>query len=501
MEKDFLVIENLYKSFRGVQALDDISLDMTQGEIHTVIGENGAGKSTLIKIITGVVSADSGKIILDGKNVTNFSPIKLFDLGISASYQENSLFDNLTVAQNLFIGEFFSYKGFNFKWKNLVNNAEEILSYFGLEELNPLEVVSELPPETRQIIEILKSVNRKSKFLCLDEPTASLTESGTELFFKMLSKLKENGITTAYISHNLDEVLQISDRITVLRDGKKVKTVRKEDVDKSALHQLMIGRTISSKQRKKISHTDKPPLLKVEAASDGEKLEDINFEVYPGEILGLAGLVGSGRTELAWMLYGLNPMKEGKIYYHNDELVNLNPVKAIKNGIMYLPEDRKLMGLFLSQNLTVNTTASKIERISSSILINFKKERTLTNKMLKDLDVKYASINQLALKLSGGNQQKVLFGKCLFTDPKLLILDEPTKGIDVGSKEEIYELIGKLTDQGLTIILISSEVEEICQLADRVLVMVNGKIKDIYKGDKINEKDITSCYLQAEKRK
>jgi ABC-type sugar transport system ATPase subunit len=194
-------------------------------------------------------------------------------------------------------------------------------------------------------------------------------------------------------------------------------------------------------------------------------------------------------------------MKEGKIYYHNDELVNLNPVKAIKNGIMYLPEDRKLMGLFLSQNLTVNTTASKIEKISSSILINFKKERTLTNKMLKDLDVKYASINQLALKLSGGNQQKVLFGKCLFTDPKLLILDEPTKGIDVGSKEEIYELIGKLTDQGLTIILISSEVEEICQLADRVLVMVNGKIKDIYKGDKINEKDITSCYLQAEKRK
>ena len=218
MENDFLVIENLYKRFRGVQALYDVSLGMEQGEIHTVIGENGAGKSTLIKIISGVVSADSGKIILDGKNITNFSPNRLFELGISASYQENSLFDNLTVAQNLFIGEFFSYKNFNFKWKSIIKSAKEILSYFGLEELNPMAVVSELPPETRQIIEILKSVNRKSKVLCLDEPTASLTESGAELFFKMLSKLKENGITIAYISHNIDEVLQISDRITVLRD-------------------------------------------------------------------------------------------------------------------------------------------------------------------------------------------------------------------------------------------------------------------------------------------
>jgi ribose transport system ATP-binding protein len=501
MEEDLLEIKNLNKRFRGVRALDNVSLDIVKGEIHSVIGENGAGKSTLIKIISGVVSAESGNVILEGKDITNFSPNKLFNLGISASYQENSLFDNLTIAQNLFIGEFFNYKSFNFKWKDIVKNTKEILSYFGLNELNPMDVVSELPPETRQIIEILKSVNRKSKILCLDEPTASLTESSAELFYKMLSKLKDKGITIAYISHNLDEVLQISDVITVLRDGKKVKTVQKKDVNKSILHQLMIGRSISTKQRKKIIHTDKKPLLRVEAASDGGKLEDITFEVYPGEVLGLAGLVGSGRTELAWMLYGLVSIKKGKIYYDNSELINLNPVKAIKNGIMYLPEDRKLMGLFLNQNLTVNTTASKIEKISRSILIDFKAEKQMTQKMLQELDVKYASLNQLALKLSGGNQQKVLFGKCLFTDPRLLILDEPTKGIDVGSKEEIYELIGKLTDQGLTIILISSEVEEICQLADRVLVMVKGKIKDIYKGDKINEKDITSCYLQTEKRK
>ncbi|MBN1299268.1 MAG: sugar ABC transporter ATP-binding protein, partial [Actinobacteria bacterium] len=476
---------------------EDVCIDINKGEIHSIIGENGAGKSTLIKIISGAVPADKGNILLEGKDITNLSSEKLFNAGISAAYQENSLFDNLTIAQNLFLSGFYKYKAFNFQWKKIVDDASKMLDYFGIRGLNPLEIVSELPPETRQIIEILKSVKREAKVLCLDEPTASLTESGAELFFKFLFKLKQIGTTILYISHNLDEVLSFSDRITVLRDGKKVKTLNIKETDKPGLHKLMIGRNIVKKQRNKISHTKEKPLLQVKDVGDGLKLKGITFDVYPGEVLGIAGLVGSGRTELAWLLFGLTQLKSGKIYYKDRQLLRLNPDLAIKNGIMYLPEDRKLMGLFLGQDLKVNVTASKLDKVKKNVVIDFKKEKEHTADMLRNMDVRYSTLNQLALKLSGGNQQKVLFGKCLFTDPELLILDEPTKGIDVGSKEEIYALIEKFIQQGMTIILISSEIEEICRLSDRVLVMVKGKIKDAYKGEKINEKDITSCYLQA----
>jgi ABC-type sugar transport system ATPase subunit len=500
MNSSFIQVKNVYKKFRGVQALEDVSIDVRKSEIHSIIGENGAGKSTIIKIVSGVVKADQGDVLLKGESIINISTKRLFSKGVSAAYQENSLFDNLTVAQNLFISGLYRYKNFHFSWRKAISETTKILNYFGIANVNPLEIVSELPPETRQIIEILKTINRNAGILCLDEPTASLTESGARLLFNLLEDLKKKGTTIIYVSHNLDEVLQISDRITVLRDGKKVKTLERTEASKELLHQLMIGRSLAQRQRGKIIHTGEEPVLKVENAGDGLKLHNINFEVYPGEVLGLAGLVGSGRTELAWLLFGLTQLKSGRIHYKGNHLGALNPVRAIKNGIMYLPEDRKLMGLFLGQDLKVNTTASRIEKISKGILVNFKKERTLTGEMLLDLGVKYASLNQLALKLSGGNQQKVLFGKCLFTDPKVLILDEPTKGIDVGSKEEIYELIENLVGKGMTIILISSEVEEICKLSDRVLVMVEGQIKDIYEGGRINEKDITSCYLQTEER-
>jgi len=500
MVETFLEIKNIYKKFRGVQALEDVSIDVKKGEIHSIIGENGAGKSTLIKIISGVVRADKGSVILEGEDIIHFSIKKLFSRGISASHQENSLFDNLTIAQNLFVGGFFKYNGVSFNWKKLIDDTIELLKSFGLNDLNPLEPVSELPPETRQIIEILKSIGRKPKVLCLDEPTAALNESGAQKFFKLLEELKAKGTTILYISHNLDEVLKISDRITVLRDGEKVKTIDIEEANKPVLHQLMIGRNIVQKLREKEAHIQENPILEIKDASDGDKLKDVSFKVYPGEVLGLAGLVGCGRTELAWLIFGLNPLKSGEIYYKGKLLGNMTPDKAIENGIMYLPEDRKLMGLFLSQDLKINITASKINKIQKNILIDFKKEKALTVDMLNDLGVKYTTLNQLALKLSGGNQQKVLFGKCLFTDPELLILDEPTKGIDVGSKEEIYELIEKLVEQGMTIILISSEIEEICKLSDRVIVMVKGQTKDEYEGDMINERDITSCYLQTETR-
>ncbi len=499
---NFLEIKNIYKRFKGVQALENVSVEIRKGEIHSIIGENGAGKSTLVKIITGVLAADSGKVLLEGKEIHHLSIEQLFDAGISAAYQESSLFENLTVAQNIFISELFNFRGFNLSWDKIIAKTENLLKDFNLQNIKPLDLVSELSPEPKQMLEIIKCINRNPKILCLDEPTASMSESGVELLFKIINKLKEQNKTILYISHNLDEILKISDRITVLRDGKKVKTLDINEADKKVLHQLMIGRSITQTYRKKtIFNNNLKPLLRVENLYDSDKLKNINFEVYPKEILGISGLVGAGRTELACAIFGINKIITGKVFYKEKLLTNLNPVKAVKNGIIYLPEDRKLMGLYLNQSIKVNVTSSNLNRITKCMILNSKKEKLLSGELLGNLDLKYSNLNQLAQKLSGGNQQKLLFGKCLFSQPELLILDEPTRGIDVGAKEEIYDLINKLVEQGLTIILISSEIEEICRLSDRVLVMVKGEIVDTFKGEKINEKDITSCYLQTEKRK
>jgi ribose transport system ATP-binding protein len=496
---DFLRVEGLTKRFGGVLALDGIDLTVGRGEIHSIVGENGAGKSTLLKIVSGILKADGGELFFEGDRITNEEPTRLFDRGISAAFQETSLCGNLTVAENLFLGRLYRHRGAVINWHSAAEEAGRSLEGFGIPDVDPKTKVSGLSPETRQMLEIIKSVKDNAKLISLDEPTASLTKEGVGLLFRLLERLKAQGITILYVSHHLDEVLELSDRITVFRDGRKVGTIERAEASEGRLHEMMIGRAITHERRRgrEAVRSGRQPVLRVDGVGDGDAVKEVSFEVFEGEVLGVTGLVGAGRSELAWLLFGLAPKNRGKIHFRGRELARSTPGASIREGMFYLPEERRAMGLFLDQSLAVNTTISRLDKIISGRTIDFKKEKDLTERILRRLGVKYASVDQEALSLSGGNQQKLLLGKCLFTDPRLLILDEPTKGIDVGSKEEIYELILSLSREGMSVIVISSEVEEIVLLSDRVLVMSEGKIIGAFEGDGINEHAITGCYLKT----
>jgi len=496
---DFLRIEGLTKRFGGVLALDGVDLTVERGEIHSVVGENGAGKSTFLKILSGILKSDGGEVSFEGKRITNEDPGRLFELGISAAFQETSLFDNLSVAENLFLGRLHMHRGAAINRKKSASAARGALASLGLQDIDPGMKVAQLPADTRQMLEILKSVKPNAKVISLDEPTASLTREGVRLLFRLLGRLRESGVSVLYVSHHLDEVIEISDRITVFRDGRKVGTIARREATEGRLHEMMIGRAVSHERarRKSVERSVGEPILRVEGAGDGDRVRDVSFDVHKGEILGITGLVGAGRSELAWMIFGLSRMRSGRITYQGKGLSKITPSSAIREGIFYLPEERRVMGLFLDQNLLVNTTISRLDKVKSGPVIDFPKEKTLAARLFERLGVRYSSFEQTALSLSGGNQQKLLLGKCLFAEPKLLILDEPTKGIDVGSKEEIYGLILSLAGEGMSVLVISSEVEEIVLLSDRVLVVSEGKISGVFTGDDINVHTITACYLKT----
>jgi ABC-type sugar transport system ATPase subunit len=496
---DYLAIQGLRKRYSGVVALDGIDLSFEEGEIHAIIGENGAGKSTLLKILAGIVRADSGSVVFRGEQIGTMSPNRLFSRGLSAAFQETSVFDNLTVTENLFIGRLYDYRGLGVSWKAAREQASKMLHEFGIHSINPAAKVENLSPESKQMLEILKAVKPNTRVLSLDEPTASLTKEGVTLLFTLIRALKKKGITVLYVSHHLDEVLELSDRITVLRDGKKVDTVARAEATEARLHSLMIGRTLTTSKTSDQGRSldTRRPLLAVHALADASKVKGVSFEVHEGEILGIAGLVGAGRTELAQMIFGLAPKTEGEVVFKGVDITRARTRDIIRRGIFYLPEERHRLGLFLDQNLMINTTISSLSRIASGVILDYRKERSQSREILSRVGVRYASPRQTVRSLSGGNQQKVLLGKCLFAEPALLILDEPTKGIDVGSKEEIYKLIRTLVGRGMTAMVISSEVEEICLLSDRVLVMGNGRLIGSFTGGDINEKSIALCYLQA----
>jgi ABC-type sugar transport system ATPase subunit len=494
----FLEIAGLSKRFGGVVALDGIDLSIVPGEIHSIIGENGAGKSTFLKIISGIVRADSGEVTFQGERITHADPNRLFALGISAAFQETSLFDNLTVAENLFLGRLYDHRGALVDWRTAAEEARRTLTAFGVTDLDVRSKAGQLSAEMRQVLEILKAAKAGAKVISLDEPTASLTKAHIGHLFDLLRRLRAQGVTIIYVSHRLNEVLELSDRITVFRDGAKVGTIGRAEASEGVLHAMMVGRALTSQRAEAvIRSTEAGPIMKVSGLSDGAKVKDVSFDVFEGEVLGIAGLVGAGRSEVAWMLAGLAPKHAGNVEYREHDITRITPQAAIRQGIFYLPEERRQMGLFLTQNLAVNTTISKLEKLTRGIVLDSAREKSLAGQALERLGVRYASLDQTALSLSGGNQQKLLLGKCLFTEPQLLILDEPTKGIDVGSKEEIYCLIGDLSRQGMTVIVISSEVEEICLLSHRVLVMGDGRIIGTFTGDEINESSITACYLQT----
>ena len=468
-----LEVRQISKSFGSTQALRNASFDLNHGEIHALVGENGAGKSTLMKILSGVHQKESGSILLDGREVHPITPEHARGLGIGTVFQELSLCNNLSVAENIFANrEPGSFGLINHRLLNSLTDDLLREFHFSIPADTP---VGDLNLAQKQIIEILKAMALKAKVLILDEPTSALERSDAARLFELLSRLKSQGTGTIFISHKLDEVFQIADRITVFRDGEHITTLRSGETDRSAIIRFMVGREIHQIYPPKPAVAGKSR-MKVSNFSLQGTFEKIAFDVKAGEILGIAGLTGSGRSEVMQSIFAYLPKDSGTIEVEQTPVDINNPTRAIEHGIVYSPEDRKEQGLFLDHSVKMNVVATCLDACSGPILLSGNKEQAIAEQMVKDLSIKVQDTDQEVGALSGGNQQKVLLAKCLASKPKVLIVDEPTRGIDIGSKIEIYNLLRDFTQKGGSVILISSELSEVIGLSDRVLVFKEGRI-------------------------
>jgi ribose transport system ATP-binding protein len=485
---NILEMKNINKSFFGVRALKSVSLEIRRGEVHCLIGENGAGKSTLMKILSGAYQRDSGEILFNGKPLDTSSTLQVQQEGISIIYQEFNLASVLSVAENIFMGREPLNKFGMIDKEKMHANTQEILDKLGV-EVSPKALVNKLSVAEQQFVEIAKALSFGAKLIVMDEPSATLTPKELERLFAVIYDLKMKGVSIIYISHHLDELIEIGDRVTVLRDGEHVATDDVDKIDKDQIIRWMVGRDLTNSYPPR-AVTPGEKVLEVKNLSSEGVLKDINFSLHKGEILGVAGLVGAGRTELVRALYGADPKDTGEIYL-NDKLINVeSPKDSIDHGISLLPEDRKQQGVVLGQSIKNNITLAKIDKITKKILIDNGQERREVQKYIKSLGVKTPSQEMLARNLSGGNQQKVVLAKWMFTNSNILIFDEPTRGIDVGAKYEIYELMNKLTEQGKSIIMISSELPEIIGMSDRVLVMHKGRISSVYDRTELSQEKI-----------
>ena len=469
---NILEIHDLTKTYPGVIALDNVSINIKKGEVHALVGENGAGKSTLIKTITGASKPDSGKIIFEGKEYPFMTPRLSGDLGIEAIYQEFNLAPSLSVQENIFMGTRIN-KGIFIDTKALLKKSKEVLDNFNV-EIDPLVPVGSLSVAYMQLVEIAKALAKKCKLLIMDEPTAPLTDNEVEILYDLIKTLKEKGVSIIYISHRLDEIFHVCDTVTIMRDGKVVKNCGVNEIDKDQMIYYRVGHTMSEKYPQRNPHFGNK-VLEIKDL-EGQDNQPSSFYVRAGEILGLAGLVGAGRTELARLIFGADKKSGGDIYINGQKVEINSPKDAISNGIAYVSEDRKNLGVILKFPVSWNITLPILKSISHFGFIDLKKEDEYVCQYKDALRIKTPSVNQLVNNLSGGNQQKVAVAKWLASHSKILILDEPTRGIDVGAKEEIYELINHLTDQGLAIIMISSEMEEIMKMSDRMIVLSEGRI-------------------------
>jgi ribose transport system ATP-binding protein len=469
---NLLLVRDLTKTYPGVLALDCVSFDVRPGEVHALIGENGAGKSTLIKALTGAIEPDSGQIEYDGKQYDKMTPAQSKQVGIAAIYQEFNLAPSVTVAENIFIGSRLN-KGAFVDFKQLYAQAERVLSNFNV-KISTRAKVDELTVAYRQLVEIAKAIAQEAKLIIMDEPTAPLTEDEVVNLFEIVQRLKKQGVSIIFISHRMDELFQISDRVTVMRDGAVISTYETAEVTKAQLIKDMVGRELTENYPgRSVQYGD--VVLKVENLH-GNIVHPISFELRRGEVLGLAGLVGAGRTELARLIFGAD-RKDGGSIYVDGKAVNINsPFDAVACGIGLVSEDRKLDGVLLRKSISDNITMPILKRLSNWLMLNKEKEKHYVNKYTDALHIKTPSIYQLVGNLSGGNQQKVALSKWLAAECKVLILDEPTRGIDVGAKQEIYQLINQLAEQGIGIIIISSEMEEILGMSDRLLILSEGQL-------------------------
>ena len=475
MTELLLEATGIAKSFEGVRALRGVSFELRPGEVHALIGENGAGKSTLIKIVTGAVTADSGTLRIAGKSVYHNDPATAKSLGVAAIYQQPALFPHLTVAENIAFAMESAGSWRKVNWKERRWKAKELIALAGA-AIDPDRFVSSLSMPEQQIVEIAKAIGLKAKVVIMDEPTSSLTETDVASLFRVIEWLKSEGAGIVYISHRLEEIPQIADRITVLRDGETVGTCGILEVDRAGLIAMMVGREVANVYPKREVAIGEIALELRCVGSREAGVRDISLNVRKGEILGIAGLVGSGRTQLAETVFGLTPADSGEILIHGEPAVIASPSDAIAHGIGYVPEDRRQHGVVLELPIAANISLSSLSLIAPHGLIDSQAEQAQAERYAEQLHVKAPSVDVPVGTLSGGNQQKVAVARWLATNPKVLILDEPTQGVDVGSKSEIHAIVTDLAESGIAVIMISSELPEVLGMSDRILVMRGGTI-------------------------
>jgi ribose transport system ATP-binding protein len=487
-------VENICKSFPGTQALKGVSLEIKEGEIHSLVGENGAGKSTLVNIISGVLSADTGKVFLQGDEVHYHNPSDAQRAGVGFVHQELALCPHVTVADNVFFGRLPQKMGIVDR-KALNEKARKVLEPFGA-NIRPEQKVADLSIAQQQIVEIARALSLDCKIVIFDEPTSSLNENEAESLFEIIKDIKKKGIGVIYISHKLSEIYAMCDRITVLRDGNKIATHNVADITAKKVISEMVGREIGNLYPPKSEELGKT-LMEVKNLSKKEYFDNISFSVKEGEILGLGGLVGAGRTEVSRAICGIDPLDQGELYIH-DEKIKINKYRdAIRNGLCYLSEDRKLDGLFLGMSITHNIIPLILKKVSKKMLMQRKMTYDTALKYKKILNIKFAAPNQKVSSLSGGNQQKVMIAKLLAVEPKIIIMDEPTRGIDVGAKSEIHNMLRELCDKGIGIIVISSEMPELIGLCDRIVIMNEGQKHGELKNSEITQKNIISMISES----
>jgi len=487
-----LNLKGICKSFPGVLALDNVDLCVKKGEIHAIVGENGAGKSTLMKILCGAYQKDDGEIWIDDQLEDIKSPQDAQKLGIAIIYQEFNLAPHLSAAANIMIGREPTQK-FGFINSYLIQNeAKSLFDQLGV-EVDVNTEVRKLSVCNQQFTEIAKALSMNPKILIMDEPTSALPEKEIEHLFEVMRRIKQDGVTILYISHCLDEVFEIADTITVLRDGKHIITSSKTELSNDKVISHIVGEELTKKVRRRNGSGKKDVVMHVEDLSMGNQLKHISFDLYRGEILGIAGLLGAGRTELFNCLFGVLKKSEGKVFIEGIECEIDKPADAVAYGMGYVPEDRKLQGLFLGLTTRANISASNLQQLVRYGMVNTAQEISLADSYIKALSIKVSSQDQRMVDLSGGNQQKSLLARWLAIHPKVLILDDPTRGIDIGARAQIHELIYQLAEDGLSVIFVSSELPEVMEVSDRILVLARGLITGQFSHDEVTKEKILTC--------
>ena len=482
---NILELKHISKFYPGVVALDDVSLTVRRGEVHALVGENGAGKSTLIKTCSGAIAPSKGEIVVNGETFTNMTPTLSEQKGIGVIYQEFNLVGDLSVAENIFLGRAIR-KGIVVDQKAMERESKKILDSLNI-KIDPRTLVKRLSVGYQQMVEIAKAVSQNAQILIMDEPSAPLTNAEVDSMFKIVDQLKENGVSIIYISHRLEEIFRLSDRVTVLRDGQYVTTLNTADTNKDELVHYMVGRKLTE-----IYPERDPGCIKDEVVFEAQGVcgngdQDISLKIHKGEVLGLGGLVGAGRTEFAELIFGMEPKTAGTFKFKGKEISPKSPKEAISLGIGLVPEDRKAKGALLGLSIRNNINMPIYPKISKAAVIDTKKEQEIAAKYKEEISIKTPNLEQLVKNLSGGNQQKVILAKWLAADSDMLIFDEPTRGIDVGAKQEIYTLINTLVEQGKTVLMISSEMEELMGMSDRIVVLSEGRVTGELKRDEFDQ--------------